>query len=56
MLSEEEPIHLMLHRDSHKMMEGPEVLHDEFPLDSRYVLLQKCCIGCSVDNVINIME
>jgi hypothetical protein len=25
-----------------KVLEGSEVLHDEFSLESRYVLLQKC--------------
>jgi hypothetical protein len=35
-LSEEEPVRLMLHRDSQKMMEGPEILHSEFPLEGRY--------------------
>jgi hypothetical protein len=38
-LSEEEPVHLMLYRDSQKMMEGPEILHGEFPLEGRYGLL-----------------
>jgi hypothetical protein len=53
-LSEEEPIHLMLYGDSQKMMEGPEIIHTEFPLEGRYGLLQKCCTGCGEDNVINI--
>jgi hypothetical protein len=39
MLSEEEPVLLMLYGDSQKMMEGPVILHDEFPLEGRYGLL-----------------
>jgi hypothetical protein len=55
-LSEEEHVHLMLYRDSQKMMEGPKILHDEFPLEGRYGLLQKCCARCGDDNVINIKQ
>jgi hypothetical protein len=54
-LSEEEHVHLMLYRDSQKM-EGPKILHDEFPLEGRYGLLQKCCARCGDDNVINIKQ
>jgi hypothetical protein len=53
-LSEEELIHLMLYRDSQKMMEGAEILHAKFLLDGRYGLPQKCCAGCGEDNVINV--
>jgi hypothetical protein len=52
-LSEEEPVHLMLYEDSQKMMEGSEV-HGEFPLQSGYGLLQKCCAGYGENNVINV--
>jgi hypothetical protein len=55
-LSEEEHIHLMLYGDSQKMMEEPEVLHGEFPLEGRYGLLQKCCTGCGEDNAINVKQ
>jgi hypothetical protein len=48
-LSEEEPVCLIL-------MKGLEILHGEFSLESRYGLLQKCCVGCSEDNVINIKQ
>jgi hypothetical protein len=41
MLSEEEPVSLMLYGDSQKMMEEPEILHGEFLLEGRYGLLQK---------------
>jgi hypothetical protein len=37
-------------------MEGPEILHGEFLLESRYGLLQKCCAGCGEDNVINVKQ
>jgi hypothetical protein len=47
---------MMLYGDSQKMMEGSKVLHDEFLLEGTYGLLQKCCAGCSEDNVINIMQ
>jgi hypothetical protein len=56
MLSEEEPVHLMLYRDSQKMMEGSKVLHGQFPLESKYGLLQKCCGGCGEDDVINVKQ
>jgi hypothetical protein len=39
MLSEEEPVSLMLYGDSQEMMEGPEILYGEFPLEGRYGLL-----------------
>jgi hypothetical protein len=55
-LCEEEPIHLMLCGDPQKVMEGSEVLHDEFSLEGRYGLLQKYCVGCSEDNVINVKK
>jgi hypothetical protein len=38
-LSEEDPVRLMLYGDSPKMLEGPEILHGEFPLEGRYGLL-----------------
>jgi hypothetical protein len=55
-LSKEEPIRLMLYVDSQKIMEGPKIFHDEFPLESRYGLSQKCCVGCGEDNVINVKQ
>jgi hypothetical protein len=55
-LSDEEPVHLMLYGDSQKMMEGLEILHGEFQLEDRYGLLQKCCAGCGEDNVINVKQ
>jgi hypothetical protein len=39
MLSEEEPVRLMLYGDSHKMMEGSKILHGKFSLEGRYDLL-----------------
>jgi hypothetical protein len=56
MLSEEETARLMLYGDSKKMMEGPEILHDEFPLEGRYGMLQKCFAGYGEDNVINVKQ
>jgi hypothetical protein len=53
-LSEEELVSLMLYGDFQEMMEGPEILHGEFPLEGRYGLLQKSYAGCGEDNVINI--
>jgi hypothetical protein len=44
----------MLYRDPQKVMEGSEVLHGDFPLEGRYRVMQKCCVGCGEDNVINI--
>jgi hypothetical protein len=38
------------------MMEGPEILHDEFSLEGRHGLLQKGCAGGGEDNVINIKQ
>jgi hypothetical protein len=38
------------------MIEGPEILHDEFPLECKYGMLQKCCAGCNEDNIINIKQ
>jgi hypothetical protein len=55
-LSEKEPVSLMLYGDSQEMMEGSEILHDEFPPEGKYGLLQKCCAGCGDDNVINIKQ
>jgi hypothetical protein len=55
-LSEEETASLMLYGDSQEMIEGPKILHGEFPLEGRYGLLQKWCAGCSEDNVINIKQ
>jgi hypothetical protein len=46
----------MLYGDPEKVMEGSEVLHDEFLLEGRYALLQKCCTGCDEDNAINIKQ
>jgi hypothetical protein len=56
MLSEEEPIRLMLYRDSQKMMEGSEVLHGEFTLEGRYDLLQKCYPGYNENNIISVKQ
>jgi hypothetical protein len=42
MLSEEEPVRLMLYGNSQKMMEEPEILHGKFSLEGRYGSLQKC--------------
>jgi hypothetical protein len=55
-LSEEELVRLMLYGDFQKMMEGSEVLHGEFPLESRYGLLQKCYAGYGENNVINVEQ
>jgi hypothetical protein len=44
-LSEEELTRLMLYRDSQEMMEGLEIIHGEFPLEGRYGMVQKCCVG-----------
>jgi hypothetical protein len=38
-LSEEESIDLMMYEDPQKMVKGGEILHDEFPLESRYGVL-----------------
>jgi hypothetical protein len=35
----------MLYGDSQKMMEGPEILHDEFPLEDRYGMLYKYTVS-----------
>jgi hypothetical protein len=56
MLSKEEPVNLILYGDSQEMMEGLEIIHGKFPLEGRYGLLQKCCVGCSENNVINIKQ
>jgi hypothetical protein len=53
-LNEEESASLMLYGDAQEMMEEPEILHDEFLLEDRYGLLQKCYAGSGEDNVINI--
>jgi hypothetical protein len=37
-------------------MEESEVLHDEFPLEGRYGVLEKCCARCDEDNVINVKQ
>jgi hypothetical protein len=55
-LSEEESICLMLYRDPQKMVKRAEVLHDEFPLDERYDMLQEHCARCIEHNVINIKQ
>jgi hypothetical protein len=53
-LSEEESIDLMLYRDAQKVVKRAEVLHGEFPLKSRYGVLQERCARCGEHNVINI--
>jgi hypothetical protein len=55
-LSEEKPVHLILYEDSQKMMEGSEVLHDEFPVEGRYGMLHKYYAGCGEDNIINVKQ
>jgi hypothetical protein len=40
-LSEEESICLMLYGDPQKVVKRFEVLHDEFPLEGRYGMLQE---------------
>jgi hypothetical protein len=55
-LSEEESIDLMLHRDPQKIVKRAEVIHDEFPLESRYGVLQERCARCGEHNVINIKQ
>jgi hypothetical protein len=55
-LSEEESISLMLYRDLQKLVKGVEVLYDEFPLESRYGVLQERCARCNEHNVINIKQ
>jgi hypothetical protein len=37
-------------------MEGPEILHGEFPLEGRYGVLQKYCAECGENNVINVKQ
>jgi hypothetical protein len=53
-LSEEEFIDLMLYGDPQKVVKRAEVLHGEFPLKSRYGVLQERCARCGEHNVINI--
>jgi hypothetical protein len=53
-LSEEESIDLMLYGDPQKLVKRAEVLHGEFPLKSRYGVLQERCARCGGHNVINI--
>jgi hypothetical protein len=53
-LSKEESIDLMLYGDPQKVVKRVEVLHDEFPLKSRYDVLQERCARCDEHNVINI--
>jgi hypothetical protein len=53
-LSEEESIDLMLYGDPQKVVKRVEVLHSEFPLKSRYGVLQERCARCGEHNVINI--
>jgi hypothetical protein len=55
-LSEEEPVSLILYKDSQEMMEGSKILHGQFPLEGGYGLLQKCYTGCGEDNVINVKQ
>jgi hypothetical protein len=47
---------LILYGDPQKVMERSEVIHDEFPLDDRYGVLQKCYVECGEDNIINIKQ
>jgi hypothetical protein len=53
-LSEEESIDLMLYGDPQKVVKRAKILHDEFPLKSRYDVLQERCARCGEHNVINI--
>jgi hypothetical protein len=53
-LSEEESIDLMLYGDPQKVVKRVDVLHSEFPLKSRYGVLQERCATCGEHNVINI--
>jgi hypothetical protein len=55
-LSEEESIGLVLHRDPQKIVKRVEVIYDEFPLESRYGVLQERCARCGEHNVINIKQ
>jgi hypothetical protein len=52
--SEEESIGLMLHGDLQKMVKRVGVLLGEFPLDSRYGVLQERCARRGEHNVMNI--
>jgi hypothetical protein len=52
--SEEESIGLMLHGDLQKMVKRVGVLHGEFPLESRYGVLQERCARRGEHNVMNI--
>jgi hypothetical protein len=55
-LSEEESIDLMMYEDPQKMVKRGEVLHGEFPLESRYGVLQERCPRCGEHNIINIKQ
>jgi hypothetical protein len=46
----------MLYGDPQKVVKRSEVLHGEFPLESRYGMLQECCARCGELNVINIKQ
>jgi hypothetical protein len=46
----------MLYGDTQKMVKRAEVLHGEFPLESRYGVLQGCCARSDEHNVINIKQ
>jgi hypothetical protein len=52
-LSEKESIGLMLYGDPQKMVKRTKILHGEFPLESRYSVLQERCARCGEHNVIN---
>jgi hypothetical protein len=55
-LSEEESICLMMYGDPPKMVKVVEILHDEFPLEGRYGVLQERCARCGEHNIINIKQ
>jgi hypothetical protein len=55
-LSEEESIRLMLYGDPQKIMKRAKVLHGEFPLESRYCVLQERCARYGEYNIINIKQ
>jgi hypothetical protein len=55
-LSDEELIGLMLYGDPQKMVKKTKVLHDEFPLEERYGVLQEHYARCGEHNVISIKQ
>jgi hypothetical protein len=55
-LSEEESIDLMLYRDPQKMVKKVDILHDKFPLEDKYGVLQERCARCGEHNIINIKQ